>query len=163
MNIYVLVASQIFLRAGLPGDCCRCENAVLCVMFKQWRIQANILLRNVSSLVCGFMKKNELAKLRKISDKTSFFVSIKQLPVSQSPRSPDLTTCGNGLWSYFEENLSIIRMDPVEQLKREIMRIFRTITPEMLRRASRRTWRHIQLCAENDGAHTKTLDVYQRH
>ena len=52
------------------------------VMFKQWRIHANILLRNVSSLVCGFMQKNELAKRTKKSLKTSsFFVSIKQLPV----------------------------------------------------------------------------------
>ena len=62
-------------------------------------------------------------------------------------KGPDLTTCNNWLWSYLKVNLSIIRMDSVEQLKREIIRIFRTITPEMLRRASRRTWRRSQLCA----------------
>ena len=46
-------------------------------------------LRNVSSLVCEFMKKNELAKRTKKSEKTSFFVSIKQLsvkPISKKPR-----------------------------------------------------------------------------
>ncbi|PSN30009.1 hypothetical protein C0J52_28104 [Blattella germanica] len=51
------------------------------VTILQWRIQANIRLRNVSSLVCGFMKKNEVAKRTKKSEKTSFFVSIKQLSV----------------------------------------------------------------------------------
>ena len=42
------------------------------VMYKQWRIQANMRLRNVSSLVCGFMKKNELAKRRKKSGENLF-------------------------------------------------------------------------------------------
>ena len=82
---------------------------------------------------------------------TSFFVSLKQ--ISQSPRIPDLTTCDNWLWYCLKENLSVIWMDSVEQLKRAIIRIFRTITPEMLKRAS------IQLCAENVGAHTEMLDV----
>ena len=59
-----------------------------CVMFKQWRIQANIRLRNVSSLVWGFMKKNELTKRTKKSEKTSFFVSIKQLPVKPISKKP---------------------------------------------------------------------------
>ncbi|PSN37501.1 hypothetical protein C0J52_26536 [Blattella germanica] len=31
------------------------------------------------------------------------------------------------------------------------------------KQASRRTWRLIQLCMENDGAHTETLDVQQSH
>ena len=88
-----------------------------------------------------------------------FLVSIKQLPVKPNSRSPNLTTCDNWLWSYLKENLSIIQMDSVEQLKSEIIRIFRKINPDMLRRASRRTWRRIQLHAENDGAHTETLDV----
>jgi hypothetical protein len=34
-----------------------------------------------------------------------------------------------------------------------------TITPQMLRRMSHRTWRHIRLCSEHDGAHTDPLDV----
>ena len=39
-------------------------------------------------------------------------------PLIWPPRSPDLTTCDNWLWSYLKENLSIIQMDSVE-LKRE--------------------------------------------
>ena len=85
-----------------------------CVMFKQWRIQANIRLRNVSSLVCGFMKKNELVERTKKSEKTSLFVQWSSSQWSQSPRSLDLTTCDNWLCSYLKENVSIIIIDSFE-------------------------------------------------
>ena len=45
-------------------------------------------LRNVSLLVCEFMKKNILAKRTKKSEKTSFFISIKQLPVKPISKKP---------------------------------------------------------------------------
>ena len=51
-------------------------------------IQANIRLRNVASLECGFMIKNELAKRTKRSEKTSFFISIKQHPVKPISKNP---------------------------------------------------------------------------
>ena len=57
-------------------------------MLKQWRIQANIRFRNISSLVYGFMKRIELAKRMKKSEKTFFFVSIKQLPVKPISKKP---------------------------------------------------------------------------
>ena len=66
-----------------------------CVMFKQWRIQANIRLRNVSSLVCGFMKKNEFAKRTRIRE--NFFLRFnKAAPneanLQEAPTSQRATT-----------------------------------------------------------------------
>ena len=49
----------------------------------------------------------------------NYFVSIKQLPVKPISMKPDLTTCDNWLWSYLNENISIIRMDFVEQHSEE--------------------------------------------
>ena len=125
-----------------------------CVMFKQWQIQANIRLRNVSSLAYGFMKKNELVKHMKKSEKTSFFVSIKQLPVKQISKKPR----PHNVWQLAVVLLKRKSFNYSDEFcwtseVREIIRIFRTI-----KRASRRTWRRIQLCAENDSAHTETLD-----
>ena len=100
-------------------------------------------------------EKNELTKRTKKSE-TFFFVSIKQLPVKPISEKPRPHNVRQLTMVLLKKNLSIIRVDSVEQLKREIIRILRTISPEMLRRASRRTWRRIQLWAENDGAHTET-------
>ena len=43
-------------------------------------------------------------------------------------------------------------------LRRAVEDVFRTITPKMLRRMSQRTWRHIRLCVQHQGAHTDPLD-----
>jgi hypothetical protein len=49
-------------------------------------------------------------------------------------------------------------MHSVAEFKEEIRRIFNTITPAMLGRASRHTWRRMQLFVDNDGDDTERLD-----
>ncbi|KAJ4434353.1 hypothetical protein ANN_22912 [Periplaneta americana] len=45
-----------------------------------------------------------------------------------------------------------------DELKDAVTAAFADITPQQLRKMSQRTWRRIQLCIHNDGAHTYPLD-----
>jgi hypothetical protein len=74
------------------------------------------------------------------------------------PRSPDLTTCDNWLWSFVKERVSAQRIQTVDELRESVLAAFGAITPVMLRNASRRTWRRITLCRDNDGIHTDVID-----
>jgi hypothetical protein len=59
---------------------------------------------------------------------------------------------------FFKEQLSIICMHTVAELKGKIHCIFNTITTVMLQWASQCTWQQMQLCVDNDGKHTDWLD-----
>jgi hypothetical protein len=63
------------------------------------------------------------------------------------PRSPDLTMCNKWL-SFVKEQLSIICMHSVVELKGEICHIFNTIMPVMLWQALRHSWHWMQLCVD---------------
>lgn len=80
-------------------------------------------------------------------------------PLAWPPRSPDLTTCDNWLWSFVKEQVSSKRLHSIDELKQAVRDAFGQIKSIMLKRACRRTWRRIQLCKENDGIHTDTLDL----
>ena len=80
-------------------------------------------------------------------------------PLSWPPRSPDLTTPDNSLWSIIEGRVAARRYNNNEDLRRAVEDAFRTITPKMLQRTSQRTWRRICLCVQHQGAHTDSLDM----
>ena len=48
-------------------------------------------------------------------------------------------------------------MHSVDELKIAISGAFDKITTEILMNASDRTWRHLKLCRDNNGAHTDPL------
>jgi len=66
-------------------------------------------------------------------------------PLPWPPRSPDLTTPDNLLWGIIKGRVAARRYNN-EDLHRAVEDAFHTITPKMLRRMSKRTWRRIRLC-----------------
>jgi hypothetical protein len=82
----------------------------------------------------------------------------RSAPLSWPPRSPDLTTCDNWLWSFVKEHVSHIRMQNIAELKQTVLTAFSLITQQMLRKASKRTWRRMKICVKHEGAHTEKYD-----
>jgi len=80
-------------------------------------------------------------------------------PLPWPPSSPDLTTPDNSLLGVIKGRVAARRYNNNEDLRRAVEDAFRTITPKMLRRMSRRTWRPIRLCVQHQGAHTDSLDM----
>ena len=72
------------------------------------------------------------------------------------PRSLDLTTCDNLLWSIVKEGISYLCPTTVEDLKTAVRGCFYDLQPSTWK-MSRRTWRKIQICFENGGKHTDKL------
>lgn len=79
-------------------------------------------------------------------------------PMPWPPRSPDLTTADNALWGFIKEEVRKHRYVTNEQLRNGVREAFARVTPVMLKRMSKRTWRRIQLCVDNGGMHTDVLD-----
>lgn len=79
-------------------------------------------------------------------------------PLPWPPRSPDLTTPDNALWGIIKEEVRKHRYTTNDQLKEAVRAAFTTITPDLLKRMNKRTWRRINLCVENGGMHTDVLD-----
>ncbi|PSN50830.1 hypothetical protein C0J52_03243, partial [Blattella germanica] len=78
------------------------------------------------------------------------------------PRSPDLTTPDNSLWGLNKAYYVSRRRYATNELHNAVEDAFRTITADMPRNMSRRTWRHIELCSQLDGEHIHiywTLDM----
>jgi hypothetical protein len=79
-------------------------------------------------------------------------------PLDWSPRSPDLSTCDNSLWSFIKEIVAQQRYRTTDDLKQAVRLVFNRVTPQMLWKMSHRTWCRIILCHENDGAQMDPLD-----
>jgi hypothetical protein len=79
-------------------------------------------------------------------------------PLKWPPRSPDLTTPDNSLWGIIKSHVAR-RYRTNEELRASVEEAFRTITLEVLRNMSRRTWRCKDLCVRHYGAHTDLLDT----
>lgn len=79
-------------------------------------------------------------------------------PMPWPPRSPDLTTADNALWGFIKEEVRKQRYVTNDELREGVRAAFGRVTPEMLRRMSKRTWRRIKLCRDHEGMHTDVLD-----
>jgi len=75
-------------------------------------------------------------------------------PLPWPPRSPDLTTPDISLWGVIKGRVAARRYNNNEDFRRAVEDAFRTITRNMFRRMSQRTWRRIRLCVQHEGAHT---------
>ncbi|KAJ4428123.1 hypothetical protein ANN_24137 [Periplaneta americana] len=71
-------------------------------------------------------------------------------PLPWSPRSPDFTIPDNSLWRYIKEKMGARRYQTTDG----VTAAFADVTPQQLRKMSQMTWRRIQLCKDNAGAHT---------
>jgi hypothetical protein len=78
-------------------------------------------------------------------------------PLKWPPQRPDLTTPDNSLWGIIKSHVAQHRYKTNEELCASVEEAFRTITPEVLRNMSRRSWRRIDLCVRHYGAHTDPL------
>ncbi|PSN29977.1 hypothetical protein C0J52_25383 [Blattella germanica] len=80
-------------------------------------------------------------------------------PLRWPQRCPDLTTPDNSLWGLIKAYVSRRHYATNEELHNGVEDAFRTITPDMLRNMSRRTWTRIELCLQHHGEHTDILDT----
>ncbi|PSN36603.1 hypothetical protein C0J52_21289, partial [Blattella germanica] len=99
------------------------------------------------------------ANLRKLEKKTFSTGSVLDTKRSERPKK----YCGDNVCNRLTESLERSPMKSTWKRSAE-MQIPRTSLRRWMKNAyDRRTWRHIQLCMENDGARTETLDVQQSH
>ncbi|KAF6212472.1 hypothetical protein GE061_012995 [Apolygus lucorum] len=64
-------------------------------------------------------------------------------------RSPMKSAPDNALWGYIKEEMRKQRYATNEGLREGIRAAFEQVTPEILKRMSKRTWRRIKLCYDN--------------
>ncbi|OXU16334.1 hypothetical protein TSAR_000513, partial [Trichomalopsis sarcophagae] len=68
-------------------------------------------------------------------------------------RSPDLTPLDFFVWPYVKERVYTAAPATRDEMCNEIIRVFATITPEMLANVRRSFVERIEKCIENDGGH----------
>ena len=83
-------------------------------------------------------------------------------PLDWPPRSSDLTTCGNCLWSFIKEKFAQQRYTNTDELKQAMTYALKEDTPQMPRTMSDRTWPHNNICCDNDGAQTDSIERKKR-
>jgi len=82
---------------------------------------------------------------------------VRGSPTSPAPlpwprNSPDLTTPDNSLWGIIKGRVPARRYNNNEDLRRAVEDAFHTVTPKILLRMSKGTWRGICLCVQHQGA-----------
>jgi hypothetical protein len=79
-------------------------------------------------------------------------------PTPWPPRSPDLSSCDNALWGLIKPHVYAATPKTAPQLKDAIISAFSKITPRILHKIHKRSWRRIQLCVDLGGLQVDPYD-----
>ena len=74
------------------------------------------------------------------------------------PRSADLTTCDHSLLGLIKEKFTQQRYANADELKQAVTYALHEVTHQMLRTMSDRTWPQNNICYDNDGVQTNSID-----